>query len=275
MVTRGARARYAVATVVTLALTVTACSVVPLTGRRQLSIIPASTMMSMSATEYGQFLDKNPKSKNAAATAQVVKVGTAIQRAVERYFAQQNLSSRLQGYKWEFNLVESTQANAWCMPGGKVVVYSGILPITRDEAGLAVVLGHEIAHAVAEHGSERMSQGLLVELGGAALSEALKEKPEETRALWMGAFGAGAQYGALLPFSRLQESEADHLGLIFLAMAGYDPRGAEAFWQRMAAAGGGNATPEFTSTHPSDETRIRKIREEMPEALRYYRPATK
>ena len=263
--------RCAAAMVAALALTATACSIVPLTGRRQFSIIPASTMMSMSATEYGQFLEKNPKSKDAAATALVVKVGTGIQRAVERYFSQQNLSSRLQDYRWEFNLVESKQANAWCMPGGKVVVYTGILPITKDETGLAVVLGHEIAHAVAEHGSERMSQGLLVQLGGAALSEALKEKPEETRALWMGAFGAGAQYGALLPFSRLQETEADHLGLIFSAMAGYDPRGAEAFWQRMAA-GGGNAPPEFMSTHPSDETRIRKIREELPEALRYYRP---
>jgi predicted Zn-dependent protease len=253
---------------------VTACSVVPLTGRRQLSLIPASTMMSMSAQEYGQFLQKHPVSQDAKSAAMVVKVGTGIQHAVERYFAQQNLASRLSGYKWEFNLVESKDPNAWCMPGGKVVVYTGILPLTKDETGLAVVLGHEIAHAAAEHGSERMSQGMLAEFGGAALSSALKEKPEATRAVWMSAFGVGAQYGALLPFSRLQETEADRLGLIFMAMAGYDPRVAVDFWQRMSAAGG-NAPPEFMSTHPSDDTRMRKIREQLPEALQYYHPAAK
>jgi predicted Zn-dependent protease len=270
-----AKSRWTTLAGAVLALTLLmACSIVPLTGRRQLSIIPSSTMMSMSATEYGQFLEKNPRSQAVAPTAMVVKVGTAIQRAVDRYFAEHNQGSRLAGYQWEFNLVESKEANAWCMPGGKVVVYTGILPLTQDESGLAVVLGHEIAHAIAEHGSERMSQSLLVELGGAALSEALKQKPEQTRALWMGAFGAGAQYGALLPFSRLQESEADHLGLIFMAMAGYDPRHAEAFWQRMAAAGGGNKPPEFMSTHPSDAARIGKIREEMAEALQHYHPAS-
>ena len=250
-----------------------ACATVPVTGRRQLSIIPASTMMSMSATEYGQFLAKNPPSKDAAATALVVKVGTNIQHAVERYFAQQNLSSRLQGYRWEFHLIESKDANAWCMPGGKVVVYTGILPMTRDEQGLAVVLGHEIAHAIAEHGSERMSQGLLADLGGVALSEALKTKPQETQELWMTAFGVGAQYGALLPFSRLQESEADRLGLIFMALAGYDPNGAVGFWERMASAKSGSAPPQFLSTHPSDATRIQAIRKDLPEAMRYYKPA--
>ena len=158
------------------------------------------------------------------------------------------------------------------MPGGKVVAYTGILPITRDEQGLAVVLGHEIAHAIAEHGSERMSQGLLADLGGVALSEALKTKPEETRQLWMTAFGVGAQYGALLPFSRLQESEADRLGLIFMALAGYDPNGAVGFWERMASAKPGAAPPQFLSTHPSDATRIQAIRKDLPEAMRYYKP---
>lgn len=249
-----------------------ACATVPVTGRRQISIIPASTMLSMSAEEYGKFLEKNPPSKDEAGTRLVGTVGLRVQRAVEEFFAEQGIAGRLEGYRWEFHLVENKQANAWCMPGGRVVVYSGILPITRDEAGLAVVLGHEIAHAVAEHGSERMSQGLLAELGGAALSEALQTKPEETRALWMSAFGVGAQYGALLPFSRLQESEADRLGLIFMATAGYDPSGAVDFWQRMAATKTGKAPPEFLSTHPSDETRVRKIREHLPEAMRYYRP---
>jgi predicted Zn-dependent protease len=156
------------------------------------------------------------------------------------------------------------------MPGGKVVVYSGILPVTKDETGLAVVMGHEIAHAVADHGNERMSQGLLAQLGGAALDTALKQKPEQTRQLWMSVFGVGAQYGALLPFSRIQESEADHLGLIFMALAGYDPHEAPSFWTRMSQKGG-QAPPEFMSTHPSDETRIRKITEGIPEAMTYYK----
>ena len=201
----------------------------------------------------------------------VKRIGKKIQIAVEKYFAQKNLSSELEGYNWEFNLVESKDVNAWCMPGGKVVVYTGILPITRDETGLAVVMGHEIAHAVAEHGNERMSQGLITQFGGLALAKALENKPEETQALWMGAFGLGAQVGVLLPFSRLHESEADHLGLIFMAMAGYDPNQAVNFWQRMAKMKGGQAPPEFLSTHPSDETRINKIKKLLPKAMKYYK----
>jgi predicted Zn-dependent protease len=157
------------------------------------------------------------------------------------------------------------------MPGGKVVVYTGILPITKDEVGLAVVMGHEVAHAVAEHGNERMSQGLITNLGGMALAKAIEDKPAETQALWMGAFGLGAQVGVLLPFSRLHESEADHLGLIFMAMAGYDPNNAVNFWQRMADLKGGQAPPEFLSTHPSDQTRINKIKKHLPEAMKYYK----
>ncbi|MFI5250866.1 MAG: M48 family metallopeptidase [Bacteroidota bacterium] len=197
-------------------------------------------------------------------------VGRKIQTAVETYMAQNNMSDRLNGYKWEFNLVESDQVNAWCMPGGKVVVYTGILPITKDEKGLAVVLGHEIAHAIADHGNERMSQGLITQFGGVALSELIKDKPDETKNLWMSAFGVGAQYGAMLPFSRVQESEADHLGLIFMAMAGYDPNNALEFWNRMAQQSAGKAPPEFLSDHPSDASRIDKIKEELPEAMRYY-----
>ena len=247
------------------------CSTVPLTGRRQLSLIPASSMLSMSAQEYGDFLKANPPSTNQAQTQLVRKVGKNIQSAVEQYLAQKNLSDRLSGYNWEFNLVESKEVNAWCMPGGKVVVYSAILPVTKDETGLAVVLGHEIAHAIAEHGSERMSQGMLAQLGGMALLEALKEKPEQTKQLWLTVFGVGAQYGALLPFSRLQESEADHLGLIFMSMAGYNPGPAVDFWVRMSQGKGGQASPEFMSTHPADETRIADIKKELPEAMQYYR----
>jgi predicted Zn-dependent protease len=205
-------------------MVIVSCSTVPVTGRRQLNLVPQSQMLSMSFQEYGTFLQQNKVSTNQEQTALVKRVGGRIQGAVERYFAEKGISDQLSGYKWEFNLIESNEVNAWCMPGGKVVVYTGILPVTKDEDGLAVVLGHEIAHAVAQHGNERMSQGLLAQLGGMALNEALANKPEQTRQLWMTAFGAGVQVGALLPFSRTQESEADHLGLIFMAMAGYDPQ---------------------------------------------------
>jgi predicted Zn-dependent protease len=247
-----------------------ACATVPLTGRKQLSIIPDSSMLSMSFDEYGQFMKENKLSTNAEQTAMVKRVGARIQAAVETYFAQHNMSQELSGYAWEFNLIESKDVNAWCMPGGKVVVYTGILPVTQNENGLAVVMGHEIAHAVAKHGNERMSQELLAQMGGLALSEAIKEKPEQTKALWLGVFGAGVQVGALLPYSSLHESEADHLGLIFMAMAGYDPNGAVVFWERMAANAGAKP-PEFLSTHPSDATRIRKIKDEVPEAMTYYK----
>jgi len=248
------------------------CSTVPLTGRRQLNLIPSSEMLSMSSDQYGQFLKSNKKSTDPKGVQMVQTVGHRIQNAVERYVAQNNMSDRLSGYNWEFNLVESKEVNAWCMPGGKVVVYTGILPVARDEQGLAVVLGHEIAHAIAEHGNERMSQQLLAQYGGAALSELVKDKPQETQQLWMSAFGVGVQYGALLPFSRTQESEADHLGLIFMSMAGYDPRGAVEFWQRMTSQAGGGAPPEILSDHPADATRIAQIQQELPEALKYYTP---
>jgi predicted Zn-dependent protease len=255
-----------------LCLMVFSCSTVPVTGRRQLSLVPASQMMSMSYQEYGTFLKQNSLSTNQAQLALVKTVGTRIQKAVERYMGQNGMADRLTGYAWEFNLVESKEVNAWCMPGGKVVVYTGILPVTKDERGLAVVLGHEIAHAIAEHGGERMSQQMVTQFGGMALSELIKEKPKETQNLWMGIFGAGAQYGVLLPYSRTHESEADHLGLIFMAMAGYEPATAVDFWQRMAAGKGGQAPPEFMSTHPSDETRIEAIRQHLPEAQKYYTP---
>ena len=248
---------------------VIACATVPITGRRQLSLVPASTINSLSAQQYKDFIDSNKISDDKVATATVKRVGQKIQGAVETYFAQKNQSAALSDYHWEFNLVVDSQVNAWCMPGGKVVVYTGILPITKDDNGLAVVLGHEIAHAVAQHGDERMSQGLLTQLGGMALEAALNKKPEQTKALFMSAYGLGSTVGLLLPYSRLQESEADHIGLIFMAMAGYDPHGALDFWKRMAADKSGG-TPEFLSTHPSDETRIKNIESLIPEAMQYY-----
>ncbi|MBE0644447.1 MAG: M48 family metallopeptidase [Bacteroidetes bacterium] len=265
------RTRFLTLALVAVALFISSCSTVPVTGRSQLNLIPASTMLSMSYQQYGDFMQSHQSSRDQSKVQMVQRVGVNIKNAVESYFKQKGLSDQLQGYKWEFNLVESNEVNAWCMPGGKVVVYSGILPITQNEVGLAVVMGHEIAHAVAEHGSERMSQGLLTQLGGMALNEALASKPAETRALWMTAFGVGAQVGVLLPYSRLHESEADKLGLIFMAMAGYNPNEAVAFWQRMAANKGGAAPPEFLSTHPSDATRIKDLQAAMPEAMKYYK----
>jgi predicted Zn-dependent protease len=247
------------------------CSTVPVTGRNQLSIIPASQLMSMSFQQYDDFLKENKVSNDAKQTATIKNVGLKIQKAVELYMANNNLSSHLDGYAWEYNLVDNDQVNAWCMPGGKVVFYTGILPICKDEAGIATVMGHEIAHAIAEHGGERMSQGLIVQLGGMGLQAALQNEPALTQQLAMTAFGIGSQLGVMLPFSRLHESEADHMGLIFMAMAGYNPNNAVEFWQRMAAQGGG-APPEFLSTHPSNQTRINDLKKLVPEAMQYYKP---
>jgi predicted Zn-dependent protease len=252
-------------------LSLTACSTVPITGRSQINLIPGSSMLSMSLQQHEQFLKEHKLSTNKEQTQMVKRVGAKIQNAVERYFIANGQSAQLANYKWEFNLVEDAQVNAWCMPGGKVVVYTGILPVTKNETGLAVVMGHEIAHAIAEHGNERMSQGLITQLGGAALSTALATQPAETQQLWMSVYGVGAQYGAILPYSRLQESEADHLGLIFMAMAGYDPHEAIPFWERMAAQKSGQAPPEFLSTHPSGATRIDNIRKLIPTAMEQYR----
>jgi predicted Zn-dependent protease len=247
------------------------CSVVPLTGRKQLSLLPESEMISMSFTNYTDFLKANPLSTDKINTNIVKEVGSNVSSAVIKYFADNNLSGQLDGYQWEFNLVKNdTTQNAWCMPGGKVVVYSGLLPVTKDKNGLAVVLSHEIAHAVARHGNERMSQELLAQYGSLALNEAIKQKPEQTKSIFNKAYGIGTQLGILLPYSRGHELEADKLGLIFMAMAGYDPQTAIAFWERMASSGG-SKPPEILSTHPSDVTRIEKIKAALPEALKYYK----
>ncbi|MBD3287539.1 M48 family metalloprotease [candidate division KSB1 bacterium] len=261
---------FYLSTFLMLIIFIISCSTVPVTGRRQLDLIPTSTMLSMSYQQYDEFLKNHELSDNQRQTAMVKRVGTNIQKAVEEYMAENNMSDQLENYKWEFNLIESEEVNAWAMPGGKVVIYTGILEVAQDAGGLAVVMGHEVAHAVARHGDERMSQGLVTQLGGMALSAALENKPEQTRQLWLAAFGVGAQVGFLLPYSRLHEGEADQLGLIFMAMADYDPRQAVDFWQRMAAQGGGQP-PEFLSTHPASESRIENIKSHMPEALKYYR----
>ena len=260
-----------IATICTASIIMGACSTVPITGRKQLELIPDETMLSMSKDQYRAFLKSNKISKNQKETQRVRRVGRKIQKAVERYLTENNLAHEVRNYEWEFNLIDNKQVNAWAMPGGKVVVYSGILPVALNEKGLAVIMGHEIAHVVAGHGNERMSQGLIFQFGGMALSTALSSKPQQTRELWMQVYGAGAQYGVMLPYSRLHESEADQLGLIFMAMAGYDPRSAVDFWKRMAKVKSGRAPPEFLSTHPSDERRIQDIRNLIPKAMLYYR----
>ncbi len=247
------------------------CGTVPVTGRKQLDLIPDSEMMAMSSTRYDEFLSSHKISDDREKVEMVQSVGNGIKGAVEKYFSNHGISGRLKDFQWEFNLIESDEINAWCMPGGKVVVYSGLLPVARDETGLAVVIGHEIAHAVAKHGNERMSQQLLAQLGGMALAEALEEEPEKTQNLWLTVYGLGAQVGVILPFSRTHENEADHMGLIFMAMAGYDPREAVDFWKRMMAQKKGGSPPVFLSTHPSDQTRINNMKKLMPEAMEYYR----
>lgn len=250
---------------------IVSCETVPITGRSQLSLVSSQELNTMSYKAYRDFLSKHQVVRNTPQAYAVKRVGVNVQRAVELFFSQQKMSSRLSGYAWEFNLIQDKAKNAWCMPGGKVAVYTGILPITRDDAGLAVVMGHEIAHAVANHGSERMSQQLLVQMGGMALATAVARQPQQTQNIFLNVFGAGAQVGMLLPYSRIHESEADRLGLIFMAMAGYDPNTAIAFWQRMSASAKGGALPELLSTHPSDVTRMNNLKVYIPEAMKYYR----
>jgi predicted Zn-dependent protease len=253
-----------------LAAVVVSCQTVPLTKRSQLHLIPTSELDAMAVQNYRQVLDSATVIKGTPQTEMVQRVGGRIACAVERYFNDHGMSQRLKGYNWEFNLIKDTIANAWAMPGGKVAVYSGILPIAENDTGLAVVMAHEIGHVAAGHGDERMSQSLLVELGGLTVAEALRSKPQLTRQIFLGAYGAGAQLGVLLPYSRLQESEADHLGLIFMSMAGYDPNAAIAFWQRMMATQKGPAPPQFLSTHPGDQTRLQNIEKLIPKAMGYY-----
>lgn len=248
-----------------------ACSTVPITGRQQLDLVSSNQLTAMSAEQYQQFMAEHEVITGTEESRMVKRVGERIRGAVENYFAERTMSDVLKGYHWEFNLVKDPSVNAWAMPGGKVVVYTGILPVTKNEAGLATVMAHEVAHIVARHGAERMSQVLLTQLGGMALDAALSQKPSQTRQLFMAAYGVGAQVGLLLPYSRLQESEADRLGLIFMAMAGYDPRKAPDFWQRMDAESKGGAPPEFLSTHPAYGTRIEQIKKDLPEAMKYYR----
>jgi predicted Zn-dependent protease len=252
------------------------CSTNTITGRSQLKLLPESELQSMAVQQYQQFLSENKVvSASADRDAEMVRrVGQRLSTAVEKYFASKGLQNQLEGYKWEYNLVNNKEANAWCMPGGKIVVYTGLLPYTRNEAALAIVLGHEITHAVFQHGNERMSQQMLQQGLGSALSVALSNKPSTTQNIFLQAFGVGSSLG-ILKFSRADESEADHYGLIWTALAGYNPQEAIPFWQRMASQSNSARPPEFLSDHPSDSRRINDIKKWMPEAMKYYKPMGK
>jgi predicted Zn-dependent protease len=250
------------------------CKTVPVTGRKQLNLVPDFMIRELAFSQYDSFLKASPTLSQHDSRAQMVtRVGQRIQAAVEKYMQESNLGKDLKKFKWEYNTVDDPTVNAWCMPGGKVVVYTGILPIAQTEEGLAVIMGHEIAHAVARHGNERMSEALLIGLGGLALEEALKEKKEQTQLLFLALYAIGSTLALELPNSRMQESEADKLGLIFMSMAGYNPEESVKFWQRMAEKNKGGKIPEFLSTHPSDETRIKKLSAWIPEIKeKYYKP---
>lgn len=254
-------------------LILSGCNKNSITGRRQLSLFPESTLQQQALTQYGDFLKKNKVLPPATSKdAEMVKrVGTRIAAAITEYYSKKGIKNDISSYKWEFNLVDDKQINAWCMPGGKVVVYTGLLPVTENEAALAVVLGHEITHAVAKHGNERMSQVALAQ-GVQIAGDAFTQNNSQANAIFNNVYGPAASVGVILPNSRNQEYEADHYGLIFAAMAGYDPREAVAFWKRMDKAGG-KKPPEFLATHPSNENRIRQIEKLLPEANSYYRPA--
>ena len=251
-----------------------ACSTNAVTGRKQLALFGEATLQQEAVSQYQSFLSENKviSSSNNRDAEMVKRVGSRIAAAITRFYKEKGVSNELEGYKWEFNLVNNKEINAWCMPGGKVVVYTGLLEVTKNEAALAIVLGHEITHAVARHGQERISQALLAQ-GVGVVGDVFTSGNQNANQIFNAVFAPGAQIGVLLPNSRKQELEADHYGLIFAAMAGYNPREAIPFWQRMAAMKNGQQQqPEMLSSHPLDEKRINELNKHMPEALKYYTP---
>lgn len=249
------------------------CTKNAITGRNQLALLSETELQSMAAQEYRQFLSQNRvvSSTNNRDAEMVRRVGQRITSAITNYYTRQGLAGELEGFQWEYNLVDDPAVNAWCMPGGKIVVYTGLLPVTQNEAALAVVIGHEVTHAIAKHGNERMSQAMVAQGIGVA-GGLLASGNQRVSNIFNSIYGPGASIAVLLPNSRKQELEADRFGLIFTAMAGYNPQEAIGLWQRMEAMSNGQKPPEFLSTHPSEQNRIEKLRQLMPEALKYYKP---
>jgi predicted Zn-dependent protease len=242
-----------------------ACVTNPLTGRSTMAFVDNSQLFPSSFQQYQEFLGESTVISRTAEARLVERVGIRIRQAAESWLNAEGAGAYLQDYQWEYHLVQDSQVNAWCMPGGKIVVYTGILPVTATEAGLATVMGHEVAHALLNHGQQRMSAGMLQEIGATGLSVLTSNRSAETQALAMTVYGAGSEIFGTLPFSRSHESEADHIGLILMALAGYNPDESVPFWERMGGAGGGGI-PQFLSTHPSHETRIKDLRGWIPEA---------
>jgi len=258
-----------------LLIYVVACAEVPITHRKSLRLVPESELLTMSLQQYDEVLKKSNLSTDQQKVQMVRKVGFKIAKAAEAFLAEAGQSANIKNYSWDFNLIEDDKTvNAWVMPGGKAAVYTGILPYTQNETGLAVVLGHEVGHALADHGNERMSDALVAQMGGMALSVALSSQPQQTQQLFATVYGVGANVGFLLPYSRLHESEADRIGLTLMARAAYDPREAIPFWQRMSKQGE-KRPPQFLSTHPAPETRIADIKKYLPEALPYFEKTAK
>ncbi|WP_057938227.1 M48 family metallopeptidase [Algoriphagus resistens] len=251
-------------------LIVYSCAKVPLTGRSQLALVSNDEIQPLVNEQYAEVLKEDKVVTNTADGQKVLKVGKRMAEAVENYLISKGYKELADSFAWEFNLLQSDQVNAWCMPGGKVAFYTGIMPLTQTETGIAVVMGHEIAHAVASHSAERMSNGMAANMGVSALSAAIGQNPTLTQNLFLQSVGIGSELG-MLSFSRKHELEADEMGLTFMAIAGYDPREAPIFWQRMLEKENGAAPPEFLSTHPASQTRIDKLNKLMPEALAFYK----
>lgn len=245
---------------------VISCATNPFTGKSTMALVDNSEIFPSAFQQYGTFLKESKVISGTTDSKRVENIGMKIKSAAEKWLNANGYKEYLKDYRWEYNLVENKEVNAWCMPGGKIVVYTGILPITKDDAGLATVMGHEVSHALANHGQQRMSAGMLQQLGAVGVGAAVGAKTEQTQQIAMTAYGAVTQFGGMLPFSRSHESEADKIGLILMAIAGYNPEKAVEFWARMSAASGGGAPPEFMSTHPSDATRIANLKKMVPEA---------
>ncbi len=244
------------------------CGSVPLTGRKQMLLVSDAEVLTASLTQYNEYIKTATPSTNAKQNAMVTRVGKKLAVATEQYLKNNGLAHEIQNFAWDFRLVKDEQVNAFCMPGGKIVVYEGLMKLIASDDELAVIIGHEVAHAVAKHSNERMSQQILAQYGAQALGQILSGKSAAAQQIGNTVFGLGAQFGVMLPFSRQHEIEADYMGLIFMAMAGYNPNVAVSFWEKMSAGSGGSV-PEFMSTHPSDATRINEMKKRMPEIEKY------
>lgn len=272
--------KNSIVTLLVLALFL-ACATNPFTGKKTMALVPNSQLFPTAFAQYNQFLGENKVINGTTQSDMIARVGQRIAVASERWLNANNYQGYLKDYQWEYNLVEDETVNAWCMPGGKIVFYTGILPVAENETAIAAIMGHEVAHALANHGQQRMSAGMLQQLGAVAGNIAIKD--EKDRQLFNQYYGVGTTVGGMLPFSRSHETEADKIGIVLMALAGYNPDEAAELWKRMAAKSGGNAPPEFLSTHPSNQSRIENLKALAPfakeEAKKFgvtsFRPITK